>query len=207
MVDKKKEQVSKEIILQAAREVFIEKGFDGARMQEIANKAGINKALLHYYYSSKENLFEEVFKEAFEQFAPQFREEIKRFTSFRSFLKVFLDLYLKMLIDKPYLPLFVLSEIQRNPDRPARFIREMGIDPEWILNMIQSEMDTNKIIKADPREIVMNILSLCIFPFAARPMIQRLLWKNNEAEYQKVLQNRADSIYKFIEKSVFTENN
>jgi TetR/AcrR family transcriptional regulator len=66
-----KPQNAEQLILNAAREVFIERGMDGARMQEIADKAGINKALLHYYFRSKDKLFHAVFLEAFQQFQPQ----------------------------------------------------------------------------------------------------------------------------------------
>ena len=57
-------------ILEAAKKVFLDKGFDGARMQEIADEAGINKALLHYYFRSKDKLFDAIFEEAFKQFLP-----------------------------------------------------------------------------------------------------------------------------------------
>jgi TetR/AcrR family transcriptional regulator len=203
---KKKEQVSKEVILNAARAVFIEKGFDGAHMQEIADKAEINKALLHYYFSSKEKLFEEIFKEAFSQFAPQVKQEMANFTSLKSFLKGFLHIYINMLIKHPFLPIFILSELHRNPERPARLVLESGIEPGKILLMLKKEMDDGRVVKMDPRELVTNILALCIFPFAARPMLQRILWDNDEAAYQQFLSNRVDTIYILLERTIFIEN-
>lgn len=202
---KKKEQVSKQVIIEAARNVFIEKGFDGARMQEIADRADINKALLHYYFSSKENLFEEVFNEAFSSFIPRFNEELKQATTFKSFLVVILNLYIKLLSKHPYIPIFILSELHRNPDRPVKLVRGM-IDMEVIKNLIEKEVDDGKLIKMDPRELITNILSLCIFPFAARPMIQRILWDNNEKQYQEFLNQRAETIYQFIQNILFIDN-
>jgi TetR/AcrR family transcriptional regulator len=202
---KKKEQISKEVILNAARAVFIEKGFDGARMQEIADKAEINKALLHYYFSSKEKLFEEIFKEAFSQFAPQVKQEMVNFTTLKSFLKGFLNIYINMLIKHPFLPIFILSELHRNPERPARLILESGVDPGKILLMLQNEMDDGRVVKMDPRELVTNILALCIFPFAARPMLQRILWDSDEVAYQQFLSNRVDTIYVLLERTIFIE--
>ncbi len=62
------------LILETARSVFVEKGFDGARMQEIADKAGINKALLHYYFRSKQNLFESILNESIQKIIPHILE-------------------------------------------------------------------------------------------------------------------------------------
>ena len=66
-----KDSNTEQIILKAARKVFTHKGFDGARMQEIADEAGINKALLHYYFRSKDKLFEAIFKEVITTFFPR----------------------------------------------------------------------------------------------------------------------------------------
>ncbi len=199
---KKREQISKEVILEAARNVFIEKGFEGARMQEIADNAGINKALLHYYYTSKEMLFEEVFKEAFSMFAPQFNKELDHITSFQTFLKVFLDIYIKMLSKHQYLPIFILSELHRNPERPEKLVRESGIDIDKIEMMLLNEMKQGNITEMNPKELIVNILSVCIFPFAARPMLERLLWNKDQKQYQEFLNNRAETIYQFIMKTL-----
>ncbi|MBN2167233.1 MAG: TetR/AcrR family transcriptional regulator [Marinilabiliaceae bacterium] len=201
----KKEKVSKELILEAARNVFIEKGFDGARMQQIADRAGANKALLHYYFSTKESLFEDVFKEAFSTFAPHFHDELLKVKSFKSFLVFFLDIYIKLLLNHPYLPLFILSELQRNPDKLAQIVKGI-VDFELIQQMIKKEMDDGNVVKMDVRELIVNILSLCIFPFAGRPMMQRVLWKNDEVGYVNFLNQRAESIYKFLESTLFINN-
>ena len=67
---------TEQLILEAAKKVFFNKGFDGARMQEIADVAGINKALLHYYFRSKDKLFEAIFFDAFQQFIPRVVENM-----------------------------------------------------------------------------------------------------------------------------------
>jgi len=102
-------------IFEAATEVFEEKGYTGARMQEIADRAGINKALLHYYFRTKDQLFMAVFhvllKKMFEKILSIFMEE----ATFKEKMRRFLDEHIEFLIRNPKLPIFLLNEISRNP--------------------------------------------------------------------------------------------
>ncbi len=198
-------QETKMLILNAARDVFIEKGLDGARMQEIANRANINKALLHYYFTSKENLFDEIFSEAFSQFSPQLKSELLNLTSAQEFIRLFIKLYIGMLLKRPYLPIFVLNELQRNPVRIESLLRQSGVEPEMIVEMIRLEMDQGTMIQMDPREVIINIMSLCIFPFASRPMMQRVFWQNNTEAFDAFLAKRVDSVYGFVSRALFVE--
>lgn len=104
---------TEEKILEAAKEVFIEKGNDGARMQEIADKAGINKSLLHYYYRTKEKLFESVFKFAFSQFAPKFLNTFNTGEDFFTQLRKFIDIYIDLISKNSFIPMFILNEVNR----------------------------------------------------------------------------------------------
>ena len=196
---------TKQLILNAAREVSMEKGLDGARMQEIADRAGINKALLHYHFTSKEKLFDEIFNEAFSQFSPQIKNEMMGASSFQEFLKLFIRLYINMLIKRPYLPIFILNELQRNPDRIESLLKQSGINPETIRMMIQKEMDAGRMVRMNPGEVIINILSLCIFPFASRPMMQRVFWNNDIVAFDEFLENRVDTVYRFVARALFNE--
>ena len=106
---------TEEEILNAAKEVFQQKGMAGARMQEIADKAKINKALLHYYYRSKQLLFEAVFKNAFRLLAPQIGKVLNDDTELFDKIRNFTDSYVSFVIKHPYLPNFVTQELNSNP--------------------------------------------------------------------------------------------
>lgn len=110
-----RDQSTEEKILLAARKVFLNKGMDGARMQDIADEAGINKALLHYYFRSKDKLFEHIFLEVASSMLPRI------FTIFQSddplFVKIekFCETYISQEIKTPYVPIFILNEVNRQP--------------------------------------------------------------------------------------------
>ncbi|MFK5974290.1 MAG: TetR/AcrR family transcriptional regulator, partial [Flavobacteriaceae bacterium] len=103
-------------ILTAAKNVFQRKGMDGSRMQEIANEAGINKAMLHYYYRSKQLLFEAVFKNAFSLLAPQLNAILNDDSSIEEKIKNFTHNYITFILKHPYLPNFIIQELNRNPE-------------------------------------------------------------------------------------------
>ena len=119
MVKKKKnikDGSAEEKILAAAQKVFMTKGMAGARMQDIANEAGINKALLHYYFTDKDKLFEVVFLAEAQKFFPKinaiFNSDIPLFGKIENFVTEYID----EMQENPFLPWFVMNEINRDPD-------------------------------------------------------------------------------------------
>ena len=132
-----KELKTENRIVEAAKAVFIKKGMDGARMQEIANEAGINKALLHYYFRTKDKLFEKVFSIAFKEVFTDIYEAIYGITDFEEFLESFIRNYILFIKQRPFIPSFVIHELNRNPDRivpaaqPAlsKWLRPNGAGP------------------------------------------------------------------------------
>ncbi|MBP8792594.1 MAG: helix-turn-helix transcriptional regulator, partial [Lutibacter sp.] len=96
-----KDNTTESTILNAAKSIFQRKGMDGARMQEIADEAGINKALLHYYYRSKQLLFEAVFKSAFSMLAPQLNKVLNSDDSLNDKIKGFTKNYISFTIKHP----------------------------------------------------------------------------------------------------------
>ena len=101
-------------IFEAARDVFHRRGFDGARMQEIADKAKINKALLHYYYRSKDKLFEAVFREALKRIGPIMFEALDREIPLEKKLKMFVSNYIDLVTKHPFIPGFIMHEMHTN---------------------------------------------------------------------------------------------
>src|ERR1700730_16933908 len=116
MVNKKKDENTEERILTAAKKVFLKEGMAGARMQDIADEAGINKAMLHYYFRSKDKLFEKIFSELSRSFFPKlimiFESDEGLFTKIQMFVTEYID----QMKQTPYLPIFVLNEVNRQPE-------------------------------------------------------------------------------------------
>ena len=117
MVKNVKNKGAEEKILVAARKVFTTKGMAGARMQDIADEAGINKALLHYYFRDKDKLFEVVFMEEAQKFFPKinaiFNSDVPLFEKIENFVNEYID----EMQENPYLPWFVMNEVNRDPDQ------------------------------------------------------------------------------------------
>lgn len=189
-------------ILETAKDVFIQYGMDGARMQQIADKAGINKSLLHYYYRTKEKLFNSVLKFAFRQLMPNPAEFIQSDIPVFDKIRIFVDTYIRMLQKNRFIPLFVLHEINKNPDRMAYLIQEIGINPKVFAAHIQREIDAGIIKPVNPLDVIVNMLSMCVFPFAAQPLLQKLMYDDKPDDYNKFIENRKTSIADFIIESI-----
>lgn len=201
MNDIKKDN-TEEKILAAAQDVFIKKGMDGARMQEIANEACINKALLHYYFRTKEKLFEAIFRKVFSQILPNLMELTKSDKPIEEKLGIFLSSYIDMLQKNPFLPTFILKEMNRDPGFLASLIKNTGVKPEELFAMFTREMDAGKIRRMDPRDLLINILSLCIFPIASKPLMTTMFFENDKKAYSAFIENRKTTLNEFILNSI-----
>lgn len=192
------EHGTESIILEAAKKVFIENGFEGTTMQHIASEAGINKALLHYYFRNKDKLFEAVFYEAFRKMIPDLGKVVVADLDLFGKIEVFADVYITGLQKFPQIPLFILHELHRNPDRVVELVKNSGIKPQVFIEQVKEEMKKGTIINIDPYQLLVNMLALCIFPIAARPMIQGFLMNNNRVKYESFLESRKKEVAKFI---------
>ena len=198
MVNKENKNTTEERILESARQIFQAKGLQGARMQEIADKAGINKAMLHYYYRSKELLFEAVFEEAANRIFPKIVEFLN--TDYPLFEKIerFVDYYLTTLLENKYMPAFVLNELNQNPERLVKLMSDRGIfKQEKFIEQINNAIKDELIIHIDPRQLITNIISMSIFPFAGRPILMGL-FKLDEESYYQFIESRKKEVPKFI---------
>jgi TetR/AcrR family transcriptional regulator len=202
MVKVKKDQNAEEKILAAAREVFMEKGLDGGRMQDIADKAGINKALLHYYFRSKDKLFEVIFREAATAFSTRIHAVMSSEISLFEKIESFVNEYTGMLMQNPYLPLFILNEINRQPQAFIQRIWGSKRPPvDKLIEAIEKEVKGGKIKPINGIQLMMNMVSMCIFPFVARPMIQWIT-KTTDAQFRQLMEQRKTEVAKFIIDSI-----
>lgn len=198
----KKDLNTEQKILLAAKTVFIEKGLEGARMQEIADEAGINKALLHYYYRTKDKLFEAVFIGAFNKMLPQVIELLNAELPLFEKITRFTENYINIFIDNPFIPGFVLHELSRNPERIVDLISNTGIQPEIFIQQVQYEIEQGKIIPVDPRQLIVNMLAMCIFPFVAKPILNTIIFQGNAEAYRAFIEERKSAVPEFIINSI-----
>lgn len=200
-----KDENTEQRILTAARQVFTNKGLDGARMQEIADEAGINKALLHYYFRNKEKLFEAIFTEAVSTLLPNIIQALESKESFFDKIRIFTSQYVDLLVENPLIPSFVLNELTHHPQRIAKLIKDSGFNPMAFAIEIQQEIDSGRIKPVKPIHLIVNMLAMCIFPFAARPIIQNILLNNDEQLFQEFIQQRKTEVSDFIINAIKNE--
>ena len=181
-------------IMLAATNLFILKGRAGTSMQDIADEAGINRTLLNYYFRSKDNLFEQVFMKIFSRFLPTVVTTLKSDLPVLERFNNFIDYYFKLLEENPVIPLFIIQELTTNPQRLIDRLKDGGLDTSFILKALETEMEMGSIRRMDPREIMINLMSLIIFPFAARRIFEELLFKGDKKAYLEFLAQRRENI-------------
>jgi AcrR family transcriptional regulator len=189
-------------ILEAAKKVFILNGFEGTSMQQIANEAGINKSLLHYYFRNKEKLFAAVFSYAFQNFVPQIQEILNSSASVFTKIERIVSEYMDMLLKNEFIPAFILHEINRSPDGIFAIMQGSGLNPEIFIRQFAMEIEKGNIRRMDPRHLIVNLIALCVFPIAAKPLMKRVLFANDETAYQQFLQERKNNVTEFIIQSI-----
>lgn len=193
---------TEQAILMAAKKVFIRKGYSGSTMQEIANEAGINKSLLHYYFRSKEKLFNAVFNEAFKKFIPRVGEIMLSESAFFDKITAFVSTYLDMLVENPYLPGFILQEINLNPEKVIFLFEKIGGQTTILIDLINNEISIGNIRPINPYHFITNLLSMCVFPFVARPILQEVLINNYSKDFKQFIEERKKEIPEFIIQSI-----
>lgn len=197
------ENTTEQKILEAAEEVFHEKGYDGARMQEIAEQAGINKGLLHYYFKTKDKLFEAIFSVAVNRMISRILAILELEIPLDEKIDMIVDQYMALLIKNPALPRFVLSELNKNPDQfiAKHFKKEVKTAFATFAAAVRKEAEQGAIRPIDARHLFMNMISMIIFPFIGRPLMQVVFGADN-AEFKQLLAERKELIKKFLKDAI-----
>jgi TetR/AcrR family transcriptional regulator len=185
-------------ILDAAKTVFQRKGMTGARMQEIADEAGINKALLHYYYRSKQMLFEAVFFQAFSLIAPKLGAVLNSEIALFGKIKHFTKGYISFAMTHPYAPKFIIQELNQNPDFAQKLIQHNSFpNIDIFKNQIETAVKNGKIRAISSEQLFINIMSLTVFPFIGAPLLKGFT-KLSEADYKILIEERKTMVADFI---------
>jgi AcrR family transcriptional regulator len=186
-------------IFEAATRVFEEKGMDGARMQDIANKAGINKALLHYYFRTKDRLFDAVFQKVagrmLMKFAPVFEKDLTLEEKIRFFFRQ----HITFMQENPRLPAFVLNEINRNPARIKKLLKNVDFKKIWMMLIEQhkDELDKYNITEESIPQIMTTIAAISVFPFAAKGILEGI-FENLGVNFDAYIEQRKEFAADFV---------
>lgn len=190
---------TEEIIKEAAKKVFIRKGYAGARMADIAEEAGMNKALLHYYYRSKEKLFHIIFFEVIDVLLPKLKATIITGQSIEEKVTAFVSTYIDAIRANPYVPMFILHELSQEPERFVEIMKQRHVFPEiaqFIMGLME-EMEKGKIQSFHPLHFLMNMVSMCAFPFVAKPLLQAVSGMD-EKSWDQLMDERKAEVSRFI---------
>ncbi|MEZ4919413.1 MAG: TetR/AcrR family transcriptional regulator [Saprospiraceae bacterium] len=185
-------------IFEAARALFVEKGMAGTRMQEIADKAGINKALLHYYYRSKDKLYTAVVKAVINVAIPKIIGIFESDLPLKEKIEHFLDVYIGLISKNTFLPLFILTELNKHPQEFIDSVMPKDLPkPDQFFKQVEDEISAGNIRPINPRHLIVNLISMSIFPFVAKPM-EQLILQLSEEEMQQFLSQRKQEVREFV---------
>ncbi len=194
-----KDRQTEEKIFESATEVFLERGMDGARMRDIADHAGINKALLHYYYRTKDHLFNAVFEYIAGRILKKFSPVLDPSLSLDDKIRFFYREHINFLKENPRLPGFFLNEINRNPERVKKLLSGFDLNNLWLMIYSQhrKELDEYKIDASMMPQIMSSIVALSVFPFAARGIFEAIFEKQGMS-FNRYLDERKEFAADFV---------
>lgn len=170
-----------EKIIQSAKQVFIEKGFEKGKMKDIADRAGISRTNLNYYFRTKKNLFYSIVEQIFESLIPRFENVLhKQNQPTLERFEELVDVYTGFLSANSDIPFFVISEINRNPKLLVEFIKEsekINSYLDVLKNMLNSSLKPNQanyFMQMPLEEVLTIVYGLLFMPHIIAPMVNEL---------------------------------
>ena len=201
---KKIEKDTEAKILEAAKKIFVTKGFAGARMQEIADEANINKAMLHYYFRNKQLLFDKILQSYLSLISPRLIESLSGPEEVIKKFEKLVDSYIDTILKNPQIPLFILHEMAQGHMNMIEYLKnEMQkneVFPKLIMQII-AEQKVGKLKDIPPHHMILTVMSLIIFPFIARPVFQKML-DIPEQMYLNIMLERKQIVKDFINSAI-----
>lgn len=172
-----------EKIIEVAKALFIEKGYAETSMSEIAAKAGINRPGLHYYFRTKDKMFEAVFGDILLSIVPKIFDIIsQKDMNIERRIKEMIDTYYALFIDNPKLPMFMMREINRDANLLIKTATQLNIHEKFrhSLDSIEQEMKEGKLKQVPIRFMFYNISSLLTIPFLTQDLTYSILLEEGE---------------------------
>jgi TetR/AcrR family transcriptional regulator len=202
-ISKIKSESTREKIKAAAAQIFVEKGYAAARMQEIADRAGANKAMIYYYFSSKDELFEAIIREAFEELFGMFSELFDlRENDPKVFIPRLVHMHFRFLLEHPHLPRMMARELNSGSPVPQKVLADMmhrsGKQKLSSLQHIFSRaVQDGKMRHIDIKHTLWSIIALNVFSFIAAPVLQNA-WPEEFRSLDKLMKKREKAVVDLI---------
>lgn len=197
-------------IIEAARQLFFEKGFAATTVRDIAGKAEVNLALLHYYFRTKDNIFEIVFKDAFAFLFKKLNKALSAKVDYKERIKLIIIAYVTTAAKQPQLASFIVHEFATNPTFVWKIISsyegkpEINRNYELFFDEIRQLSNKGIICLTDPRVLFIDIMSLSLYPFIAQNFLTNYLYKDSKAAFNQMIKDRSEHIYNLIIKNIET---
>ena len=190
---------TEEKIKHAARIIFHKKGYAATRTRDIADEAGINLALLNYYFRSKEKLFDMIMLESLQDFRKSMEGTLNNEkTSLESKIESLVGNYIDLLIDQPDIPLFILSELRANPQAlVSKMNPKDSFEKSYFVKQFQQAVKEGKITAIHPLHFIMNLVGMIVFPFVGSPILRNVSGLKQE-DFNDLMQQRKVLIPKWL---------
>lgn len=164
-------------ILEAATRIFLKRGKHGARMEDIAREAGLNKALLHYYFRTKEHLYREVFQNEIRQFFKELTAAIPREEDFKKFMKKFIYFHIQHIQKNPQVVRFLIWEFGQDTSLIQETAKELKESlqiklPDFWVEKIEKAVQDKIIRPIDPTQFILSVLGMNLFVFVGRSLLE-----------------------------------
>lgn len=187
-------------ILRCAEEVFLERGFDGAKTTEIARRAGVNHAMIHYYFRTKKNLFNVVFEEKLELLATSFSNSLSQNIPFFDKIRHAVESHFDFISENPRLLMFLYTEVVNDDDRKQLLATNILPKARKFLEELEKgvneEVAKGTIRAIKPIEILLNIIALNVTTFLAFPLMEVVLGDGEVMD--TIMAERKESNVEFI---------
>lgn len=190
---------TEQVIKDMAKRLFFQKGVLKATTQQIADEAGVNRALIHYYFRSREQLLDTLLEEAILDTRRRMREIFNAPNdSFKLKISKCLDVLMARASDYPYLENFIISEVARQPEKAQLFcIKEKDKNDRIFRAQLQEEIEKGTLAPITKEHFMINLISMCHYPLLAKPILQTIHGMG-ETEYKKFMQERKRVVYRTI---------
>ena len=194
-------------IIDAARSIFYEKGYSGATMRNIATKADVNLALLHYYFRTKDRIFEIVLSEAFSLLFKKLNKALYANVDIFEKIRLIVKGYIQVALKNPKLPGFVMHELEINQQLIQTLIlkykeeNKLNNAFDQFCGELNDAINNKQIKPIEPTDLFVDILSLSLFPFIARNCLTGIMFPEKQ-NYNHLLKNRAEYVSNFLIESI-----
>lgn len=186
-----KDETTEGKIKEAARTIFIHKGYAATKTRDIAEEAGINLALVNYYFRSKEKLFHEIMFDSIQAFMSGiFMVFFDEKSTLQQKLERLSSSYIDFLMREPNMPIFILSELRSNPEKlVSKMTAGAKMKESVLFRQIKEETIPEKLKQINPLHIIINLLGMIVFPFIGKPMLQ-LSAQVDQEHFKKMMNER-----------------